>query len=64
MFYLLRIMTTETKGPFFRNYIIYSRDLPSAVEFAKRAFGDGSVGSVEPVDSASFLPPGTEYLER
>lgn len=62
MFYLLRIMTCEVKGPFFRNYIIYSRDLQSAVEYANRLFGTGSVGSVEPVDSMSFLPKDSEYI--
>lgn len=64
MFYLLRIMTTAVRGPFFRNIIIYSKDLPSATEFANRAFGQGSVASVEPIDSLSCLPKDSEYLEE
>lgn len=62
MFYLVRVMTSATKGPFFHNYVFYARDLVSAKETACRLFGAEAVASVECVESAFSLPAGTDYV--
>lgn len=63
MFYLIRVIDTSLKGAPFRNFVIFSRDLPSAVSFANRSFGSACVASVEPVDTLTFLPRDAEYMK-